>query len=105
MRPLTKCTAYTPGPWHFKPRPANGKMYQSLMGGKGELITYFKIDLLEGNASLISAAPELLEALKGLLWLATPHYSDNTQLEHIRRCEEVIAKATGVPRTDRGDKA
>ena len=35
----------------------------------------------------------LREALQGLIWLAEPHFSDNTQLEHLKSCRAALAKA------------
>jgi hypothetical protein len=42
---------------------------------------------------------ELLEAIKGLVWLATPHFSDKVQMEHLARCQQLIDRshATNCP--------
>ncbi len=47
------------------------------------------------NAPLIAAAPELLEALVGLIWLAESHFSDKVQLEQLSFCRAVLKKARG----------
>jgi hypothetical protein len=38
---------------------------------------------------------EVLEAMKGLLWLATPHFSDKTQMDHLERCQKLIDRYEG----------
>lgn len=81
--------SHTPGPWQFKPRSPRGTMLQGLYGSKGELITYFKVDLLDANARLITAAPELLEALEQALQLI------NNQSALAAKMRAAIAKARG----------
>jgi hypothetical protein len=66
--------AHTPGPWHAEPTVHSNRV--NIFGLNptasfhvGTLVSgsRSKLDVLEANASLIAAAPDLLEALKALL--------------------------------------
>jgi len=82
---------YTPGPWVYN------KEYDRVCSGK-EVICYGSPNF-EANAPLIAAAPELLEALRGLVgahlaapgprgvMLDVPHF--------LEQAEAAIAKAEG----------
>lgn len=87
------CASHTPGPWMVL---RDDWKYQFIKAGDKTVaeVTLFG-DESPHDARLIAAAPELLEALIGLAWLATPHFSDKAQLEHLEFCEAVIKKAKG----------
>ncbi|HCL4064634.1 hypothetical protein PZS78_20320 [Pseudomonas aeruginosa] len=59
---------------------------------------------VEANARLMAAAPELLEALQGMLEVYGGQYNDDclpkasTELELIQQARAAIAKATAQPR-------
>lgn len=57
---------------------------------------YLSQNVDEQDARLIAAAPELLEALKGLLlWAQIPDDGSKTAVALKRECEAAIAKAEG----------
>lgn len=89
---------HTPGPWELRPDAMGG--FSALIFPKdGE----FPVASLTGyharlgqrlpNALLISAAPELLDALE--LLVALNMDDDETTLEAIAKARAAIAKATG----------
>lgn len=58
---------HTPGPWRYDYAPG---YCGELLAANGTTIAEFVTEPSEGNARLIAAAPELLEALKQLsMWL------------------------------------
>ena len=52
--------------------------------------------VLEKDAKLIAAAPDLLSALRDLLTFAQPHFSDETQRAVTENARAAIARATGA---------
>jgi hypothetical protein len=55
---------HTPGPWKDKPS-IHGNQYRYVQIGKDE--TYTTLEVLPADAKLIAAAPDLRDALEGLL--------------------------------------
>lgn len=80
---------HTPGPWRIGTPPPNG---EQTIGHKGLMVAVVTTGAgcpTMANARLISAAPDLLEALRAIL----EHTSVHIALAH--RAHEVIRKATG----------
>jgi len=99
---------HTPGPWYsLKDTLHEGQYfvrvqtygYAPLATVRGDKRSTLKQS--EANARLISAAPDLLEALKSLLWyvdqLEMVVYSadDNGTHEEVAKAKAAMAKATG----------
>jgi hypothetical protein len=90
-------TTHTPGPWAIGPTIAGG--CDILAGRIGERVVVARaadnsllpIDECAANARLIVAAPELLEALEGLLNALHSH----TTHPAIKSARAAIAKAKG----------
>lgn len=86
--------AHTPGTWH-QGRDKNGKPI---------ICQEYDVDLYgtepnpewQANCRLVSAAPELLEALKRMEFAFSPLAKDCTLAGLIDEARAVIAKATGV---------
>jgi hypothetical protein len=81
------------------------RVWQCRLTGTYETITRCEGDNWEGNACLIAAAPELLEALEKALdelntvaWVAHPEGPDGAQRFNVRRslATAAIAKAKGL---------
>lgn len=103
-------TKHTPGPWKVSKldgRTINGKAYRNL---EGNLVTPAIASIkertgeTEANARLISAAPELLEALK---WLNAEFECRDDDFggalftrNDFERVRRAIAKAEGVKEAD-----
>lgn len=102
------CSAFSPGPWHQGTRGPNG--CPIIGDAKHTMVCMLahtdkqpeQRERAEANAQLIAAAPELLEALKGIVEEYDRDLSDRTIEEdcaaieaRYRRAREVIAKATG----------
>ena len=85
---------YTKGEWMAK----EGQIYATGTGGTLALIPYFDEENKEemANAQLISAAPELLEALTELLDLFYEHNPALYKERGFNRAIEAINKATGL---------
>lgn len=87
-------TAWSAGPWYLDDeywddvRAGNDKLVANVYGRGND-------DEAKANARLIAAAPELYEALKNLLALSRPHFSDSTQILAFNLAESAIAKAEG----------
>jgi len=66
---MTQHTKHTPGPWMFRPSRQPQITSESDPAGRTIAIVYDQVPDAErkANASLIAAAPELLEALKECL--------------------------------------
>lgn len=86
-------TKHTLGPWHvgMKPGPI-------VYGPKGEQVADLRADLISkderlANLRLIAAAPELLEALKGILAVANVRV-DDPRCAAFDFARAAIAKAT-----------
>jgi hypothetical protein len=87
--------AYTPGPWHFYDDSNDGKTNRIEITALGKTIAHIYHSVPEEdlpNARLISAAPDLLEALHSLLlWNAQPSDDDAA----FEAAHAAIAKAEG----------
>lgn len=82
---------YTPGPWAVNDMVANYVVYKP--NGKGIARTDYHNEQALADATLMAAAPEMLEALK--LWqrlIVTSPDADRSQLAYLN---SVIAKAEG----------
>jgi hypothetical protein len=83
-------SAYTPSPWHVGDCEDSDyfivctELYKNLAAGQIIVKTHN-----EANARLIAAAPELLEALKGVVRVA------DRMTNEFAAAHAVIAKATG----------
>ncbi|MGP5757726.1 hypothetical protein [Pseudomonas aeruginosa] len=95
---------HTPGPWHVG-GPNKCTIYdkhgQRLANSfEGVMATQRTDSECEANARLIAAAPELLEALKGMLEVYGGQYNDDclpkssSELDLIQQARAAIAKAT-----------
>ena len=106
---------HTPGPWHLEEMGYNSSSYyirgssesgDRLTIGKGAVahIPRSTVNPMEANARLIAAAPELLDALRGLLALEEENlrgYDDIDVCAEVQFARAAIAKATGC--ADSGD--
>ena len=69
-------SAHTPGPWHYKPHVADSNymlIFCSSDQHEGDTLRGY---CGEANARLISAAPELLAALKAAMAFIDAHVAD-----------------------------
>lgn len=112
--PKTANLKHTPGPWHRNIQPA--KKYNTIFAGRNTHVCHLTVTSLtdeevEGNCNLITAAPELLIALKAALALFDKDHAINhfnwgasvLRAEDIRELNELpgqlrkaIAKAEGI---------
>ena len=85
---------FTPGPWAIQEtsRPNNGTSWRDIVSIGGEFSPIYIGEALEKNAHLISAAPDLFQALKGMLELFADT-SDMEDYETIQFARQAIAKA------------
>lgn len=86
---------HTPGPWSYWNGICSpgGRVTQDETGTHIAIPTvYANAQLTDANARLIAAAPELLDALKSVLDMASSGKTNFGLLEYAR---SVIAKATG----------
>ena len=97
-------SAHTPGPWRVAmylggawtvtssplSEPRGGEIVEVVYGPNG--------GTSKANARLIAAAPELLEALRGMLALDDEHHQrghcDDDVCAEVRKARAAIAKAT-----------
>ena len=82
-------TQHTPGPWELRQSSRDYWFIDYDQGGEGYTLT--KLDCGEKDARLISAAPDLLAAIEGLL-NALPSATTHPAIKAARAA---IAKATG----------
>jgi len=82
-------TPHTPGPWELRQSSRDYWFIDYEQGGEGYTLT--KLDCGEKDARLISAVPDLLAALEGLL-NALPSATTHPAIKAARAA---IAKATG----------
>lgn len=68
---------HTPGPWNRNIKPA--KKYATIYAGRNTHVCHLSVsgltdEEIEGNCNLIAAAPDLLNALQGVMdwWLTAP---------------------------------
>lgn len=91
--------SYTPGPWQW----SNGRLLHNVPGEYSDTILDIQDKVwrpTEEDARLIAAAPELLEALQGMLEVYGGQYNDDclpkssSELDLIQQARAAIAKAT-----------
>lgn len=86
---------HTPGPWHVH----KGTKWHHVRAFNGNWVMEanysHSVVRQHADASLIAAAPELLEALMALEVLLSPLAYDSTQKDWLNRARAAIAKATG----------
>lgn len=83
---------HSPGPWHIEPDEND----QIIVDASGENVgeAYGNSDSTNvANARLIAAAPELLEALEGLL--ASESIEPNDRSGPVKRAREMVRRARG----------
>ncbi|HEJ6002034.1 TPA: hypothetical protein SL812_003328 [Pseudomonas aeruginosa] len=96
---------HTPGPWQFSAGADYGDEgnYADVTAINGDLIIARVNNLIPAgaaNGELVAAAPELLEALQGMIEVYGGQYNDDclpkssTELELIQQARAAIAKAT-----------
>jgi hypothetical protein len=89
---------HTPGPWSRNIKPAT--KYPTLFAGRNTHICTVSVsglppETVEANLLLIRAAPETLDALKGLLWAVTGFGDFEAQYpEEYAKARAAIARAT-----------
>ena len=98
-------TQHTPGPWFIERRTYdNETTYYCVTASDGHGWSgnrYMSVSgcIDEHDARLIAAAPELLEALHGMLALDEEHHQrghcDDDVCAEVRKARAAIAKATG----------
>lgn len=96
----TENQLHTPGPWLAFYEYSNGPLHVG--ASKNCLVAGIYIPPVGNpvaNSSLIAAAPELLEALRGMLSLDEAHqrgHADEDVCAEVRAARAAIAKATGA---------
>jgi hypothetical protein len=88
---MEKENKFTPGPWYVE--ETNPEEYDINTGDGGENIAFVSIEpqARAANALLIAAAPELLEALQGLL----PMWESGIEEPWVKKARAAIKKAIG----------
>ncbi|HHM8948092.1 TPA: hypothetical protein ACRNDK_002303 [Pseudomonas aeruginosa] len=90
---------HTPGPWQWN----HGRLLHNVTGEYSETILDIEEEAwrpTDDDSKLIAAAPDLLEALQGMLEVYGGQYNDDclpkasTELELIQQARAAIAKAT-----------
>lgn len=94
-------SGHTPGPWEIR-RPSYGQGFtREIWGADGKCVTGMTTRMTTGpvteaNARLIAAAPDMLEALEGMVEMATHHMMEpEERRERLRNARAAIAKARG----------
>ena len=89
-------TKYTPGPWSRleSPWPTNVIVPEAFPDAEYIAVTDRSTDEWEANASLVAAAPDMLEALE-FLWEECT-VATESENNAFRNAQEIIAKARGV---------
>ena len=102
--------SHTSGPWRirrhyfgdegicFVPveiRGGNGKLIVAQYGGLTPFGQEWTVEDIEGNGSLIEAAPDMLKALEGAKWLIESYVSDLAHSEEYQDVVKAIRKAGG----------
>ena len=99
-------TNHTPGPWHFMPATSPDEFIVRDRGSSGGFAPIARIKgdkrstMAEAaaNARLIAAAPELLEAVKGLLACCYDIERDDQTILAVAKAQIAIAKAKDATR-------
>jgi hypothetical protein len=89
-------TKHTPGPWRMVECPEihdEGNAYEIEVDGQTIAHIYASEDM-DANARLVSAAPDMLEALKAAL-LRLDHHDAQSAPEALQ-CRDAIKKAEGA---------
>jgi hypothetical protein len=86
-------TKHTPGPWSRNIKPA--KKYNTIYAGRNTHVCYLAVtgltdEEIEANCNLIMSAPELLAALKALVFCG-----DDPSAEVWDAADAAIARAEG----------
>jgi hypothetical protein len=86
----------TDGPW-FLDQYGHVYGWRPTENGKTSVLLLYNShsDATSADKSLISAAPELLKALRTAKWMLERDYIDDQKMVAIKKCDEAIAKATG----------
>ena len=100
---MSAARKHTPGPWHTYGLPAQAR----IIGPKGEAVASCRAkyrdresaDTRDANAMLIAAAPDMLDALRGIIESLENRYPDTGAAARIWRAivgaRAAIARATG----------
>jgi len=87
---------HTPGPWFSHGRYIGTKNHKSAIGECRDINGNWSDDAQSsGNARLIAAAPEMLEALDIVVGCLLWNKQDEASIEVMRRVNAVRAKAEG----------
>ena len=90
---------HTPGPWAIYVNAPSDVVIRKMSKDGYELCAIARVSSGYANAHLIAAAPELLEALRGMLALDEEHHQrghcDDDVCAEVRKARAAIAKATG----------
>ena len=83
---------YSPAPWSFKISP------YTISDKDGRSIATVKFypagDLLPGNTALMAAAPEMFEALRGIIDIPEPHIMSEVEFKMRTLAGNAIRKTT-----------
>ena len=86
---------HTPGPWRIGAPPPNGE--QTIGNSQGLMVAIATTGAgipTNANARLISAAPDLLEALQAIVSTCSVRI-DDPRIDHFDAARRAIAKAKG----------
>jgi hypothetical protein len=83
---------HTPGPWRYDYAPG---FCGELLAANGTTLAEFVSEPSEANARLIAAAPELLEALQGLLRGIANGPDEANAAMLVAKARDAVNKATG----------
>ena len=90
-------SSFTPGPWPTR----ESATHVTVTNARGDAVFHDdkRIPGVMADARLIASAPELLEALRGMLALDEEHHQrghcDDDVCAEVRKARAAIAKATG----------
>lgn len=99
-------TQHTPGPWEIEPHSTIDKCFNV---GPGISIDYDDVNHEEqdANARLVSAAPELLEALQLIIGMAEDgyklHIKNGSHQEFLSEDRDALIKANQVIKKAKGE--
>ena len=91
---------HTPGPWRWSQNPHGGARVETPRVGIADVLSRAGVphpaqESCAANARLIAAAPELLEALRGLVAEAKRLHVDDILGSSVDAARAALAKATG----------
>lgn len=97
---------HTPGPWHWEADPVKGDPYGRVryqVTALGKTVTRVYYSSFEGgptnaeaDAKLISAAPDLLDAMRDFLNTLTDGPDESDVFRVVNKARAAVAKATGA---------